>query len=439
MNQVPVSHQDTSSKDAFRLFLILMVGAFINSIGSGLTNFVLTVSIYQVTGSTNLMSQVLVIGLLPKILLGPFAGALVDRYDRRSLLLIGDGLSGLGVLLIYWQFQQGQDFIKGLPIILSGLAISSVFSTLTVPALKASVSDILPEESFSKAASFLQLVEAANLLISPLLASLLLLIIPIGQILLLDILTIFVTIFCTYLVKKHLNKQSKLSPDQVEDSWKMMIAGWDYLKVNRHVFLLISYVSLLTFCLGFIQVLITPILLNMTDSKGYGLVMTLAATGMLAGASYLTIHPIKEKFKQGLVLSLMIAGCLVIGIGMINHLILITGLAFALFFSLAFANTIMDYLIRMNAPSEYLGRVLGFAGQLSQLSYLLAFQTAGILADKWFNPLLLDEGPLANSLGQIFGVGPGRGSGLLTSLAGLGLLILAYHLKGHKYLNQIKE
>ena len=87
-------------KSNFRRFILLWMGQLISAIGGGLTSFGLGVYIFQKTGSAAGMAFVTLFGFLPTLLLSVPAGVLADRYDRRLLMMLGDGFSGLGVLFI---------------------------------------------------------------------------------------------------------------------------------------------------------------------------------------------------------------------------------------------------------------------------------------------------------------------------------------------------
>ena len=406
-----------NKQDPFYLFLILWIGSLINTIGSGLTTFVLTVSIYQEIQSTFLMSLVAIIGLLPRIICSPLAGALVDQYDRRLLLILGDGFSGLGVILIYFQLTNHSPVSQHLFLVLLGLTISAIFSSITTPALKASISDILTQDQYAQAASMLQINDSATYLISPILASFLLNYMPLSQILLIDCLTIIVTLICTYLVKRSIRNHHRIEIPSY-NTWFYLKEGNQYLKAHSNVLLLIIYLSLITFFIGFIQVLITPVLIDMAGPQVYGTVLTIAASGMLIFGIYISIHPIQKHYLKIVFNSLIFAGSMIMLIGMINHIIIITCFAFLLFGSLVFTNVSLDYLIRVNVSNDYLGRVLGWAANISQFAYLLSYLFAGLLADHCFNPLLVEDGLLSSSLGRLFGTGPSRGTALLISLAG---------------------
>ena len=87
-------------KSNFGKFLLLWSGELISSIGGGLTSFGLGVYVFGQTGSATGMALVTLLGFLPTLLLSVPAGVLADRYDRRLLMMLGDGCSALGIIYI---------------------------------------------------------------------------------------------------------------------------------------------------------------------------------------------------------------------------------------------------------------------------------------------------------------------------------------------------
>jgi hypothetical protein len=90
-----------------------------------------------------------------------------------------------------------------------------------------------------------------------------------------------------------------------------------------------------------------------------------------------------------------------------------------LFSCLPFVNTSLDVLFRKSIDNVIQGRIWSLISMVSQLGMLLAFAVTGFLAEKIFNPLLLENGPLVHSIGKIIGTGTSRGSGLMIVVAGL--------------------
>ena len=132
----------------FKIYLLIWLGTFISEIGTGMTSFALGIYIYQLTGQAASSALVTLCAFLPGLLMTPLAGILADRYDRRLLMALGDGLSGLGVLWIYFSLQTSQPSLLNICL---GAAISSVFSALVNPAFRATISDLVPKDQISKA------------------------------------------------------------------------------------------------------------------------------------------------------------------------------------------------------------------------------------------------------------------------------------------------
>lgn len=137
-----------SNKYNFHRFLLLWSGELVSSIGSGLTSFGLGVYVFEQTGSAANMAFVTLLAFLPTLLFSVPAGVLADRYDRRLLMMIGDGCSALGILFILFCVLRGGASLTEICI---GVTISSVFSSLLEPSYRATVTDLLDAEEYSRA------------------------------------------------------------------------------------------------------------------------------------------------------------------------------------------------------------------------------------------------------------------------------------------------
>ena len=122
-----------SEKSNFRKFILLWLGELISTIGGGLTSFGLGVYVFSQTGSAGDMALVTLIGFLPTVILSVPAGVLADRYDRRILMMIGDGCSALGIIYILICMIQGKASLLNICI---GVFVSSVFSSLLEPSYR---------------------------------------------------------------------------------------------------------------------------------------------------------------------------------------------------------------------------------------------------------------------------------------------------------------
>lgn len=397
----------------FKIYLLIWLGTFISEIGTGMTSFALGIYIYQLTSQASSSALVTLWAFLPGLLMTPWAGILADRYDRRLLMALGDGLSGLGVLWIYFSLQASQPSI---PLICLGAALSSVFSALVSPAFRATISDLVSEDQISKATGLSQINGIARYLISPTLAGLILAQGHIGQILLIDFSTIFVTVICSLVARRHIKNPFK---GATHSFWREFKRGFQIIYEKRGIWLLVLLGTAFSFFLGTVEILLSPMILGFASSQEVGWIMAISSSGMLFGGLFLSTFAIKNHFHLILSLSLGLLGIFMAGMGSKENLIWICSFGFLLFSSLPFANTAIDYLIRLNIDKREQGKAWGTIGIISQFGYVIAYASMGWVADTFFKPLLLPKGALASSIGSIIGVGSSRGYGLLLILAGI--------------------
>lgn len=419
---------------SFQKFLLLWSGDFISSVGSGLTSFGLGVYIFQQTGKASMMALVTLLAFLPSLLLSVPAGVLADRYDRRILMVLGDSLSAVGLLFILFCLMQGEAKLWQICV---GVSISSIFTSLLEPAYKATITDLLSPNQYSKASGLVQLAGSAKYLLSPVLAGFLLRMGDIRLLLLIDICTFFVTVFTTLAVRKSM--AYKATPQMQISLFSDIREGFTGLTANKGILLLTVMGSFITFCLGVIQTLGSPMVLSFSDSTVLGTMTTVMAFGMLVSSFVLGNISIKKGYVRLLTVSLFGAGVFMALFGLRENIILIAVSGFLFFAMLPFANTSIDCLIRTNIENRIQGRIWGLIGLISQLGYVAAYSVCGILADYVFTPLLLPGGILAGSVGKILGIGAGRGIGFLIVLAGLLLCLIAGMLSGIKSIRSLES
>lgn len=430
--------------NTFNRFLLLWIGELVSTIGSGLTAFGFGVYIYEQTGRASDMALITLIGFLPMVLLSPIAGVFADRYDRRLLMILGDSLSVVGLIYIWICLLDGEATLGQICL---GVGMSAVFASLIEPAYRATVTDLLSEDQYAKASGFVQIAGASKFLISPALAGILLKIADIRLLVLMDILTFFVTVSSTLVVRKNIaklgaKKEGKKEAKRKRTFMEEMKEGWQAITQKRGVIVLVWMSSALTFFMGFLQTLAAPMILAFESSFVAGFMETFMAAGMLVSSVVIGIFSIKGGYHKVLSVALFGSGLFMVLFGLKENTLLISLAGFLFFTTLPFANTSLDYLVRTNIDDAVQGRVWGLISVISQSGYIASYALSGILADYIFTPLLLEDGELANSVGRIVGIGSGRGIGLLISIAGLLLALLAiiiYHAKSVQILEKRGE
>ena len=394
-------------KSNFSKFMLLWSGEFISAIGSGLTSFGLSVYVFRQTGSAASMGLVTLLAFLPTLLFSVPAGVLADKYDRRLLMMIGDGFSALGIVYILTCMLQGEAKLYQICV---GVFVSAVFSSLLEPSYRATVTDLLTKEEYSKASGLVSIAGSARYLISPVLAGILLAVSDIRLLFVIDISTFILTVISTAVVRKGI--ATKETENQF-GFFQSLTEGWRAIADRRGVLLLILVSSVMTCFMGAIQILSEPLILDFADSTTLGIAQTVCASGMLVSGLFLGMRGIKKGYVKVLAISLFLTGITMIGFGIRENIYIICLFGFLFFATLPFANNCLDYLVRTNIPDELQGRAWGVIGFLSQIGYVVAYGLAGVAAD---------------GIASKLQIGVGRGAAGVVMTAGVLLSLTALFL-----------
>ncbi len=401
----------------YRKFLLLWSGEFISSIGGGLSSFGLSVYVFQQTGSAASTALVALLAFLPVLLLSPVAGVFADRYDRCLMMMIGDGMSGLGLVYILVCMFTGN---AGLSQICTGVFISAVFSSLLEPSYRAVVTDMLTKEEYSKAGGMISLAGSARYLISPMIAGFLLTVSDIRLLLIIDVCTFILTVICTALVRSSYIEKVKKDPDPFLKSFK---EGWKAISKKKGIFVVILVSSVMTCFMGAIQILVEPMILDFQSGKVLGIAETVCASGMLVSGVIIGIFGLKKNYIRKLCLALTVCGLAMVGFGIKEDIYVICAFGFLFFFMLPFANNCLDYLARTNIDADKQGRAWGLISFLSQLGYVFAYGGAGLLADK---------------IAEVRHTGVGRGAAVVIMASGIMLALLAILLSRFRSVRELE-
>ena len=169
-------------------FFIFWAGQAFSLIGSRLVQFALIWWLTRETGSATVLTIATLVGLLPSILLYPFAGALVDRWNRQWIMLIADTAIALATLWIAYLFHLGHVQLWS---IYSLMFLRSLAEGFHQPAMVASTSLMVPDRHLTRVQGFNQILSGGLDIVSAPLGALLLEVLPLSGILAVDVVTAF--------------------------------------------------------------------------------------------------------------------------------------------------------------------------------------------------------------------------------------------------------
>ena len=407
-----------------RKFVIIWAGQLVSMIGSGLIGFALSVWIFTETGKATPFAITALLSTLPRILLSPIAGVITDRWNRKKIMLISDSLSGLitlatAALLLTNEMQVWIVYLISF--------LGSVFASFQQPAYAASIVMMVSKKQLTRANSMIQMGQALESLLTPVLAGILVTTIGMRGIIIIDFIT-YIAALLTLIFVKIPQPEVKSGKAQAQVSmFSDFIFGWHYLIERKGLFYLLLYFASVNFFMNLAFIMVGPLVLSFDSAASMGVAQTVLGAGMLIGSLIMSIWGGTKTNKIRSVIgfiTLASLGFLLMGF---QPSLLFIGIGvFTLAFFLPFGSGPSSALFAEKIAPDVQGRVLSTRSMISQSMMPLAFLLSGILADKVFNPLLNEGGRLANTfVGKWIGVGAGRGIGLMIICSGILLILIS--------------
>ena len=404
-----------------RAFFLIWIGQVVSLVGTGLSRFGFGVWVFETTGSITQFTLITVAGSLPGLLVAPLAGAFIDRWDRRSLLIVADVASGLcvlGVALMHWQ--------SGLEIwhIYLYTSVISVLNAFQVPAFLATASLMVPKKHFGRIGGLLQVGPATAGILAPISAGFLMVSIGLGGVILVDVITFLFAVGTLLLVR--IPKPRPINGVEEHGSLREdILTGWRFLRERPALLGLLGFFAFINLVFSITMVLLTPMVLSFSSAAVLGMVSSVLSLGILVGGIVMSVHPGPKRRVYGVLVGGFFQGVGMILVGLRPQAFLIAAGLFCLSFSVAIVNANSQVIWQSKVPSALQGRVFAVRRMIAHFTQPVGQLMAGPMAARIFEPMLLPGGALVASVGPFLGVGPGRGIGLINVTFGVLPMIAA--------------
>jgi MFS transporter, DHA3 family, macrolide efflux protein len=405
-----------------KTFLTIWLGQVVSLVGSGLTAFALGVWVFEQTGSATHFALVGLSAVLPRVILSPLAGAVVDRWDRRWAMILSDtgaGLSTLTLALLLWTHlldKQGP-FLVIWPIYALTF-VNAAFGTLQWPAFAATTSLLVPKKNLGRANGLMQFGQAASEILAPALAGVLVVTIRLGGVLLIDVATFVFAVATLLLVRVPRPEAAVVRGSGKTALWNDLTLGWRYISARPGLKGLLLFFAVVNLLWAMVGALITPMILSWTTSDELGLIVAIAGAGMFAGSLLMSTWGGPRRRIDGVLRFELLSGLCFVLMGLRPSFWPVAAGAFGAHVTIAVVFGSNQAIWQSKVAPEVQGRVFATQQMVARAAAPLAYLLAGPLADRVFNPLLTADSPLAGGIGQLLGTGPGRGIGLIFVLMG---------------------
>jgi len=405
-------------------FWVTWAGLVVSFTASGLTRFGLSVWVYQETRDAQAFALLLFFGIIPLSIGSLVAGPLVDRLDRRRVLMVSSliaRLPTLVLLLLWWQGGLALWHIY-LALVANGLA-----NAFVLPAYDASVRMLVPSERLGRASGFSQLIQSLGLVVGPPIAGALLVTVGLGGIFALDLASVALALLALTLVRIP-------NPDRAADEpkdaagiagvWRDFVFGLRYV-IERPAFLFLSaFMAAALFAGGFTYALSGPVVLGLADEATMGLMYAAFGIGSVAGAVAIGAWGGPPRRVPAILVATLVSGVATALLGVRPDVVWIGVFLVLLGGSQALMLALNRVVFQQHAAPAVLGRVFAFRMVLAMTAQAAGVVTAGSLAAHVFEPAMAPGGAWAPWLGAWIGTGEGRGAALLMTLAGVTLVAL---------------
>jgi MFS family permease len=397
----------------FRTFGIVWIGQLVSNLGSAMTGFGLGIWVYQETGSALQLALIVASARVPMLLMSPFAGALIDRWDRRWAMILSDAGAAVGTFAAMLLIVTGNLETWHLYLTLS---FSGLFRAFQFPAYSAATTLLIPREHYARGSGLVQLAGSIGGIAAPVVAAAVIVWQGLGLIFIIDFVTFLVAVGTLLRVRFPAPEPGIRRGRGIRGLALEAKDGLDFVLERRALFILMLSFVVVNFAFAFQGVLIIPLLLNLTTEQTAGLIVSIGSGGVVLGSLALSAWGGPTNRIAGVYVPIMAMGVGLIMMGIQPIVGLVIAGILLMNGTHPVAGGSSQSIWQSKVPPELQGRVFAIRQVSAMAASPIAFLLAGVLADRFFEPLMEDPPALLDSL---VGSGPGRGIGLMFVLTGI--------------------
>ncbi|KRK86588.1 major facilitator superfamily protein [Lentilactobacillus sunkii DSM 19904] len=364
-----------------RNIYLFLASQFLTGITSMIVQYAIIWYLTKETGSATILSIATILGMLPMALLSPFVGPLVDRWNKKALLIVPDVVAAIFAIIL--SISGGVFHVFPIWLIFVSLLMRSIAQTFQMPTIQSVIPTMVPDTELTKINGQLGMVQSANMIIAPALGAFLFALIPLQYLILLDVLGAILGISILIWVQipnnekidaaLHMLHNTKLGVQQL-----MHNKGLWYITITGAVF------TLLYMPAASMYPLMTMKYFQGTVGQA-GFIEALYSGGMLAGGAIIGIWGNWRDRMKPVIIAFFLVGVPTGLSGLLPGnqsgfmwfaiLNVIEGIATPFF------STLLMAMIQQSYPSQQLGRVLGVLNSLMSLTGPVGLIFAGPIAD----------------------------------------------------------
>ncbi len=399
-------------------FTIVWLGQIVSVLASSMSQFGLSIWMYDQTKSALAMGVMQVFFITPFLLISPIAGVMVDRHNRKLMMMVSDlgaGLATVSILILQY-FGLLEFWHLYVTSIIYGLGMAFQW-----PAYSAAISTMVPKEQYGRANGMMSIIEAGPGVFAPLMAGALLPVLGLTGLLFLDVATFIFAIGALLVVYIPQPVRTEEGQQGQGSVWKEAAYGFKYIFARPSLLglQLIFFIGNLFSGIGY--TVLAPMILARTDSNSliFGSVETAGAIGGLVGGLVMSAWGGFKRRVHGVLIGWIWAGIGMAVIGLTGGLpVWITGIIVGSLVS-PLINGSNQAIWQAKVAPDVQGRVFSARRLIAWFTNPISPLIAGSLADFVLEPAMRTDSGLSLTFGWLVGTGPGSGMGLLLVICGV--------------------
>jgi MFS family permease len=409
-----------------RTYYVLLVAQAISLLGSQISGLAVSIAVFRHTGHATPLALVAFFSAAPRMVLGGFAGAVADRFDRRRIMLLANVGYVVSSGLLLASFASGAFQLWHL----YGLVLGSALcAAIEAPAFQASVVMLVPDSHRDRANAIGMIGGPAAGVLAPTIAGLLYAIIGVVGSISLDIASFIVALVALVVVRIPMPAKTVEGLAMRASIWRQAFDGFRYLGARPALLGLCGCFSITSFLVLGVLVLNVPYILDRTGNIALlGVVMGALNFGALAGAVTMAAWGGTRPRIHTVMLGVAVVGAFLALAGVSRGALSIGASLFALMYAIPFIEAASMSIFQAKTAPDLQGRVFASISQITALLRPAAYLAAGPLADRVFEPAR--GRPLWRSVAWLVGAGQGAGIGLMFVIAGTLALFLGLAFYG---------
>lgn len=434
--------QQRTAPSGMTAFWIVWAGQLVSLLGSGMTGFALTIWVFRQTSRATDLALLGVFFTVPLLIMSPVVGVMVDRYNRKLMMMLSDLAAGVTTLIIFALYLSGNLQVWHLYV---NAAVNGVFQGFQWPAYSAALALMVPKKEYVRVNSMLEIVGPASGIVSPIVGGA---IIGLGDtggfdglvlIMLIDIVTFIAAIGSLLFIFIPNPTRTEEGEEAEGGFFKEAIYGFKYILDRRPLLALQGVFLLGNFFYSMATgALLAPLLLARTSSNAwiFGASQTIGAVGMVVGGVVIGAWGGFKRRIHGVLLgwATSFVGILVTGLGRPEPAWMIGIWAAGIFISalvVTLINGSNQAIWMAKVSPDVQGRVFSARRLIAWFASPLARLIAGPMADFVMEPSMMEGGTLTGVFSRLVGTGPGAGMSLMfvfAALVGLSIVLTSYLL-----------